>query len=356
MGTRVLIIDDSATMRALLHVMIDREPDLEVVGEAANAIEGRAQIKALNPDVVTLDIEMPGMSGLDFLDKIMRLRPTPVIIVSTLTQEGASATVRALELGAVDCYAKPTGSSGEMLHDEGRLADLIRRAAKANLVRSFQIEATTPYERPMLAQSPAPVGRERIENGIIAIGASTGGVEALHHVLRRFPEDCPPTVIVQHINGSFAAAMANRLNEQCAPRVMLAESDTVLRQGHVYIAPGNERHMTVRLGTDGKVYSRLRPGELCSGHRPSIDMLFKSVAEQLPRRAVGILLTGMGSDGAQGLLAIRNAGCPTIAQDQATCVVYGMPKVAAEIGAAVHVLGLPRIAEKALSMVAQHVC
>ncbi len=352
MGIRVLIIDDSATMRALLHVMIDREPDLEVVGEAANAMEGRAQIKALNPDVVTLDIEMPGMNGLDFLDKIMRLRPTPVIIVSTLTQEGAAATVRALELGAVDCYAKPTGSSGEMMQDEGRLADLIRRAAIANLVRSFQVEAPA-HERPA---APAPAARERIENGIIAIGASTGGVEALHHVLRRFPQDCPPTVIVQHINGSFAAAMANRLNEQCAPRIQLAESDMVLRQGHVYIAPGNERHLTVRQGTDGKVYSRLRPGELCSGHRPSIDMLFNSVAAELPGRAVGVILTGMGADGAQGLLAIRNAGCPTIAQDQATCVVYGMPKVAAELGAATHVLGLPRIAEKALGLVAQHVC
>ncbi len=292
------------------------------------------------------------MSGLDFLDKIMRLRPTPVIIVSTLTQEGAHATVRALELGAVDCYAKPTGSSGEMMQDEGRLADLIRRAATANLVRSFQVEAPA-YERPA---APAPVARERIENGIIAIGASTGGVEALYHVLRRFPEDCPPTVIVQHINGSFAAAMANRLNEQCAPRIQLAESDMILRQGHVYIAPGNERHLTVRQGTDGKVYSRLRPGELCSGHRPSIDMLFNSVAAELPRRAVGVILTGMGADGAEGLLAIRNAGCPTIAQDQATCVVYGMPKVAAELGAAVHVLGLPRIAEKALGLVAQHVC
>jgi two-component system chemotaxis response regulator CheB len=353
MGIRTLIVDDSATMRALLRVMIEREPDLEVCGEAADAMEARAAIKALNPDVVTLDIEMPGMNGLDFLEKIMRLRPTPVIIVSTLTHEGTTATVRALELGAVDCYGKPNGGAGEMVNDEGRLADLIRRASKANLTRSFQIEPPA-FER--AATTPPAPRAERVENAIIAIGASTGGVEALHHVLRRFPEDCPPTVIVQHINGQFAGAMAKRLDEQCAPRVLLAEGDTMLRSGHIYIAPGNDRHLTVRAGSDGKVYSRLRPGELCTGHRPSIDMLFNSVAAELSRRAVGVLLTGMGADGAQGLLAMRNAGCPTIAQDQATCVVYGMPKVAAELGAAVHVLGLPRIAEKALGLVAQHVC
>ncbi len=223
----------------------------------------------------------------------MRLRPTPVIIVSTLTHEGTTATVRALELGAVDCYGKPTGGGGEMINDGGRLAELIRRAATANLARSFQVEAPAfaPVER-----HASPVDHiDRVENGIIAIGASTGGVEALHHVLKRFPADCPPTLIVQHINGLFATAMAKRLDEQCAPRVQLAESDTVLKPGHVYIAPGNERHLTVRMGTDGKVYSRLRPGELCTGHRPSIDMLFQSAAAELPRRAVGVLLTGMGA-------------------------------------------------------------
>ncbi len=353
MGIRVLIIDDSATMRALLRVMIEREPDMEVVGEAADAVEGRAMIKATNPDVVTLDVEMPGMNGLDFLEKIMRLRPTPVIIVSTLTHEGTAATIRALELGAVECYGKPTGSSGEMLRDEGRLAEFIRRASKANLSRSFRIEAERPLARPAAAM---PEASERIDNGIIAIGASTGGVEALHHVLKRFPRDCPPTVIVQHINGSFAAAMANRLNEQCAPTVQLAEDGLPLKPGHVYVAPGNERHLTLRASPDGKIYGRLRPGDLRSGHRPSIDMLFDSIAADLPGRAVGVLLTGMGSDGAHGLLAMRQARCPTIAQDQATCVVYGMPKVAAEIGAPKYVLGLSQIADKALGLVAQHVC
>jgi two-component system chemotaxis response regulator CheB len=346
MAIRVLIVDDSATMRALLKVMIDREPDMEVAGEAVDAMEARAMIKARNPDVVTLDIEMPGMNGLDFLEKIMRLRPTPVIIVSTLTHEGTSATMRALELGAVDCYAKPTGGGGEMLQDQGRLADLIRRAASANIARSFQMEAAGTRTAQIIEKS------ERIENGLIAIGASTGGVEALHNVLKRFPTNCPPTVIVQHINGQFASAMARRLDDQCGPKVQLAEPDMVLKPGHVYIAPGNERHFSIRYGADGQIYGRLRPGDLVTGHRPSIDMLFNSVARELPGRAVGVLLTGMGSDGAQGLLAMRQARCPTIAQDQATCVVYGMPKVAAELGAAKYVLGLPKIAEKALGLVA----
>jgi two-component system chemotaxis response regulator CheB len=349
MGIRVLIVDDSATMRALIRMLLDREPDIEVIGDAPDAMEARSMIKALNPDVVTLDIEMPGMNGLDFLEKIMRLRPTPVIIVSTLTHAGTTATMRALELGAVDCYAKPTSMAGDMLaEDAGRLAELVRRAAKANFARSFQVEPVADRAAPILEAG------QRIENGIIAIGASTGGVEALHHVLRRFPADCPPTIITQHINGQFAGAMAKRLDDQCAPRVQLAETDMPLLQGHIYIAPGNERHFTVRNGGD-KLFSRLRPGDLVSGHRPSIDMMFNSVAQEIPGRAVGVLLTGMGADGAHGLLAMRKTGCPTIAQDQATCVVYGMPKVAAEIGAAQFVLGLPRIADKALGLVAAHV-
>jgi two-component system, chemotaxis family, protein-glutamate methylesterase/glutaminase len=349
MAIRVLIVDDSATMRALIRMMLDKEADIEVIGDAPDAMEARNLMKALNPDVVTLDIEMPGMNGLDFLEKVMRLRPTPVIIVSTLTQTGTTATVRALELGAVDCYAKPTTMAGDMLaEDNGRLADLVRRAAKANFSRSFQVEPVTDRTAPIIEAG------QRIDGGIIAIGASTGGVEALHHLLRRFPADCPPTVITQHINGQFAGAMAKRLDDQCAPKVQLAEPDMPLLPGHIYIAPGNERHFTVRSNL-GKPFSRLRPGDLISGHRPSIDMLFNSVAREMPGKAVGVLLTGMGADGAQGLLAMRQAGCPTIAQDQATCVVYGMPKVAAEIGAAQFVLGLPRIADKALGLVAVHV-
>jgi two-component system, chemotaxis family, protein-glutamate methylesterase/glutaminase len=343
---RVLIVDDSATMRALLRILLERETDLEIVGEAQDAMEARGLIKSLNPDVVTLDIEMPGMSGLDFLEKIMWLRPTPVIIVSSLTHEGTAATMRALELGAVDCYAKPTGASGDLLsEDAGRLATMIRNAACVTLSNSF-----SAGESPRKSSTILDAGR-RIKDGIIAIGASTGGVEALHKLLTSFPADCPPTVIVQHINGQFAGAMANRLNDSCRPKVQLAESDIVLKPGNIYIAPGNERHLTVRK-SGGAPYSKLRTADLVSGHRPSIDMLFSSVAKEMPGQAVGVLLTGMGADGAKGLLAMREADCPTIAQDQATCVVYGMPRVAAEIGAAQFVMGLPHIAEKALGLLA----
>jgi two-component system chemotaxis response regulator CheB len=346
MAIRLLIVDDSPTMRALLRLLLDREPDIEVVGEASCALEARGLIKELNPDVVTLDIEMPGMSGLEFLDKIMRLRPTPVIIVSGLTRDGTSATMQALELGAVDCYAKPTGAAGSLIDaDGGRLAQIIRTAAQVR-PRSIGLPAHDHRADAVVASARA-VGKD----AIIAIGASTGGVEAIGNLLRRFPDDCPPTVIVQHINGHFAPAMAARLDGQCAPKVMLADSDLPLQRGHVYIAPGNDRHLTVRL-VDGKPFSRLRPGDPISGHRPSIDALFHSIAVAMPGRAVGVLLTGMGQDGAKGLLAMRQARCPTIAQDQASCVVYGMPRAAVELGAAEYVVSLPQIAGKALGLLA----
>lgn len=346
---RVLIVDDSATMRALLRMLLQNQSDIEVIGDAASAMEARVMMRELNPDVVTLDIEMPGMNGLDFLEKIMRLRPTPVIIVSTLAGEGTVSTIRALELGAVDCYEKPTGMAGDIIRsDNGRLGKMIRMAAQTRPATALAaVNSVSPSERSAAILDAGA----RIAGGIIAIGASTGGVEALNQVLRRFPAHCPPTLIVQHINGSFAGAMAKRLDEHCAPRVSLAEPDMPVQPGHIYIAPGNERHMTVRAGASG-LSMRLRPGDPVTGHRPSIDMLFRSVAEEIPGKAVGVLLTGMGADGAQGLLAMRKAGCPTIAQDQASCVVYGMPKVAAEIGAAQFVLGLPRIAEKALGLMA----
>lgn len=357
MAIKVLIVDDSPTMRALLRLMLEREHDLEIVGAAANAQEARGMIRELNPDVVTLDIEMPGMNGLEFLDKIMRLRPMPVIIVSSLTREGTSTTVRALELGAVNCYAKPSGVAGDLVSaDEGRLANMIREAAQVKVRGNASVAA--PSAAPSAGQTAhvqasMALSSARISGGdaIIAIGASTGGVEALSNLLRRFPADCPPTVIVQHINGQFAPAMAARLDSLCAPKVVLADSDIQIKRGHVYVAPGNDKHFTVR-GGPGRLYCKMRPGDLISGHRPSIDALFHSVAETMAGQAVGILLTGMGQDGAQGLLAMRRVGCRTIAQDQATCVVYGMPRAAVELGAADYVVGLPNIADKALELLA----
>ncbi|PZP07300.1 MAG: chemotaxis response regulator protein-glutamate methylesterase, partial [Sphingomonas hengshuiensis] len=313
----------------------------------ADAAEARVLIREHNPDVVTLDIEMPGMSGLEFLDKLMRLRPTPVIIVSGMTREGADTTVRALELGAVDCYAKPDGRIGSLLTaDSGRLAELIRGAAKVQV----RERATIVDARPSLIPAPAPSPHSE-RPAMIAIGASTGGVEALHLVLQGFPADCPPTVIVQHINGQFAEAVARRLDQQCTPKVTIAEPDLPLKRGHIYLAPGNERHLQVR-GSAAHPCARMRADEKVSGHRPSVDVLFRSVADTIGDQAVGILLTGMGSDGAHGLLAMAQAGAVTIAQDEATCTVFGMPRAAIKLGAARMVAPIHRIAEHALARAA----
>ena len=347
MNIRVLVVDDSATMRALLSRLLESEPDIEVVGAAADAMQARAMIKQLNPDVVTLDVEMPGMNGLDFLEKIMCLRPMPVVIVSGVTQRGCETTVRALELGAVDCYAKPDGSISNLLDsDGGKLAIMVRAASR---VKRWMAQGVQPVQAPVARQTIALSSSQDIGGThLIAIGASTGGVEALHHILPAFPENCPPTVIVQHISAAFAPAMAERLDRQCVANVRLIESGMSLLPGHIYIAPGNACH-TVIAGTE-RLTARLMPGDLVSGHRPSIDMMFESVARRLGPAAVGILLTGMGQDGARGLLAMRQAGGRTIAQDQATSTVYGMPRAAADMGAAEKILPLPRIAERALAV------
>ncbi|USI71713.1 protein-glutamate methylesterase/protein-glutamine glutaminase [Sphingomonas morindae] len=335
---RVLVVDDSPTMRALLSSLLGQEADIEVIGTAANAEEARGMIRVLDPDVVTLDIEMPGMNGLDFLEKIMRLRPTPVIIVSGLTRANTDATARALEIGAVDCYAKPQRAGQLLTDDGGRLAGLVRQAAQVRM------RGREP-SRQMLGSTVRAIGSHDVR--LVAVGASTGGVEALTTMLGAFPADCPPTLVVQHVNGAFAGAIARRLDQHCAPTVRLAEPDLPLRRGHVYIAPGNERHLQVQgIGT---MSAKLRVADPVSGHRPSVDMLFLSVAQNAAAGAVGVLLTGMGSDGAAGLLAMRRAGCVTIVQDEATSTVYGMPRAAAEMGAAQFVLGLPDIASRALA-------
>lgn len=342
MSIRVLIVDDSPTMRALISELLRREPDLDVVGTAADANEARAMIRQLEPDVLTLDLEMPGMNGLEFLDRLMRLRPMPVVVVSGHTREGADVTASALEIGAIDCYAKPDGRAGNLLTaDDGRLAEMIRIAAEAR-VNSCQAPALAPIgnsRAPRVATGAAP--------RLIAIGASTGGVEALQILLQDFPEDCPPTLVVQHINGHFAEAVARRLDGHCPPRVVLAETDTRLQPGHVYLAPGSDRHLQMRAGASG-LFAKMRPGDKVSGHRPSVDMLFHSVAEAMGPSAVGVLLTGMGADGAQGLLAMAKAGAFTIAQDEATCTVFGMPKAAIALGAAKLVAPIRRIADHAI--------
>lgn len=335
MGIRVLIIDDSPTMRALLAARLAGHEDIRVVGMAHSAAQGRSLIKALEPDVVTLDIEMPGMNGLDFLDKIMTLRPMPVIIVSGLTRQGSDAAARAMALGAVDCYCKTDPSPG--FDDKGVLARMVRDAAK---VRPRRGEPATP---PLPSQKAARGQNARL----IAIGSSTGGVEALRVLLASFPQDCPPAMIVQHVDSRFASAIARTLNAAGPAQVVLAQDGMPLQRGHVYLAPGDARHMTVT-GTR-TLFIRLNEGTPVSGHCPSVDALFHSVAQTVGAPAVGILLTGMGADGARGLLAMARAGAHTIAQDEATCTVFGMPRVAISLGAATVVAPLSRIAGLALA-------
>lgn len=338
---RVVIVDDSPTMRAILTNRLERDGDIAVVGAAADAAQGRAMIRELDPDVVTLDIEMPGMNGLDFLEKIMALRPTPVIVVSGSTQKGADATARALALGAVNCYAKSERSGSLPFDDAGQLAGLIRDAARIRFgERKPAVQRLAQEVHGSLAERPR----------LIAVGASTGGVEALQTLLAGFPADCPPTLIVQHIAARFAQAVARTLDAACAPVVQLADADTPLRDGHVYLAPGDDRHLTVAGAT--ALCCRLREGARVSGHMPSVDVLFESVARVAGASAVGILLTGMGSDGAQGMLAMAKAGARTIVQDEATSTVFGMPRAAISLGAAGVVAPISEIARHALRQAA----
>ncbi len=343
MTIRVLIVDDSALMRALLQHRLEREADITIVGTAANAAEARQLIKALDPDVVTLDIEMPGMDGLSFLEKIMQLRPTPVILVSGATEAGASATARGLQLGAIGCIAKSQLSVTPGAGDDSALVDMVREAARARGHLGAPRQAPS-YPAPSVPATNAAAARPEV----IVIGASTGGVEALHTLLASFPADCPPTLIVQHINGCFAGAIAQSFDRAVRPRVMLAESDMPLEPGTVLLAPGNERHLQVAAAGARGLRCVLREGDPVSGHRPSVDRLFASLASTLAAtgggaRALGVLLTGMGQDGAQGMAQLASIGARTIAQDQATCVVFGMPRAAIDLGAAGEVLPLGRI-------------
>jgi two-component system chemotaxis response regulator CheB len=277
------------------------------------------------------------MNGLDFLEKVMTLRPTPVIVVSGSTTEGADITARALALGAVDCYAKSDRSGGLPLDDNGRLANLVRQAAQVRFNNRW------PTQQIVCSATRKP---QQSLSSLIAIGSSTGGVEALQVLLTCFPEDCPPTIIVQHVNPRFAPAIAKTLDLVSPAKVQLAEPDMPLKRGNIYLAPGGDKHLTI--GGTGSYYARLRPGDPVSGHIPSVDALFQSVAERIGAKAVGILLTGMGSDGAKGLLAMAQAGAHTIAQDEATCTVFGMPRAAISLGAAGIVAPITRIAQHAL--------
>ena len=322
-SVRVLVVDDSATMRSLISSVLRRDPFVEVVGEAADAMEARQAIKTLNPDVVTLDIEMPNMTGLEFLEKIMRLRPTPVIMVSTQTSRGAPATIAALEIGAFDYIHKPSHKDIEPFRG---LADKVKAAASAS-VRPLG-------ERPDMSKAVRLPARPAYEpdGRLVAIGSSTGGVEALITVLSNFPENCPPTLITQHMPATFTKSFADRLNRLCAPQVSEATDGAPVAPGKIYLAPGGSTHLEL-VGSPSSLRCRLRSSDLVNGHRPSVDVLFSSVAQIMRSNALGVILTGMGKDGAEGLFKMRQAGARTIGQDEATSLVYGMPKSAFELGA-----------------------
>lgn len=322
---KVLIVDDSALIREVLSRTLGKDGDILVVGTAEDPLEAREKIKTLNPDVVTLDIEMPNMNGLQFLEKLMRLHPLPVVMVSTLTTKGASETLLALELGAVDFVAKPNATLAGGLDAFGENLRQKVRAASHSDVKSRSMRVTAPVVAVRTAAAP--------RGSLIAIGASTGGVEAIRVVLSTMPTDCPPIVIAQHMPEGFTSRFAQRLNEVIELKVVEAEDRMVLENGHAYVAKG-DHHLRVERSS-GQLKCRLTQDELTSGHRPSVDVLFESVAKQVGPMAVGAILTGMGKDGARGLKLMREAGAYTVGQSQSSALVYGMPRVAFEIGAVI---------------------
>src|SRR3569623_1637652 len=328
MSIRVLIVDDSALIREVLSRTLGRDGDITVVGTAEDPIAARAKIKALNPDVVTLAIEMPNMNGLAFLDKLMRLHPLPVVMVSTLTTKGASETLLALELGAVDFVAKPSPALAGGLEAFGaNLRETVRAAATSDVRGHGGKPVVAAGAATKLRTAAAPNG------ALSAIGASTGGVEAIRVVLGDMPADCPPIVIAQHMPAGFAARFAARLDELSDVKVVAAADRMPLEPGTAYVARG-DWHLRVERSS-GQFKCRLSQDELTSGQRPSVDVQFESVAKVDGPQAVGAILTGMGRGGARGLKLMRDAGAYTVGQSQASALVYGMPRVAFEEGAVV---------------------
>lgn len=342
---RVIVVDDSALVRGLLAEIIDREADMCCIGAAADPLVAREMIRNLNPDVITLDIEMPRMDGIDFLSRLMRLRPMPVVMVSTLTERGADVTLKALELGAVDFVAKPKIGVANGLRQLGDdITDKIRTAAKARVRRLTAAPASPTAARPA-ASGGSPLGRLSTEK-IIFIGASTGGTEATREVLVSLPADSPAVMITQHMPPGFTRSYAARLNGLCRIRVAEATDGERVLPGHAYIAPGGHHLSVERSGAN--YIARVTDGEPVNRHKPSVEVLFNSAARLVGRNALGVMLTGMGGDGAKAMRAMRDAGSFNLVQDEASCVVFGMPREAIAHGAANEVLPLGQIGPRLL--------
>lgn len=346
---RVLVVDDSALMRGLLSQMINLAPDMEVVGAAPDAQSAREMIKALNPDVLTLDVQMPKMDGLEFLERLMRLRPMPVVMVSSFTQAGSDTTLKALELGAIDFIGKPRADGERSMESYAEdLVEKIRAAKSARLRRSIAMSAPAAASSGPVMQA-SPKSTHGGNGKIIFVGASTGGTEAIKEFLQGIPADCPPILIVQHMPETFTASFARRLDTLCAPRVIEAQGNEKIEPGTVYIAPGHS-HLLIRRGPSGYI-TELAASPPVNRHRPAVDVLFDSAASLLGNRAIGVILTGMGKDGAQGLLRLRQAGAKTFGQDEASCVVYGMPREAFLIGAVENQCSLEEMPRRVLGAV-----
>ena len=339
---RVLCVDDSALVRSLMVEIINSHADMEVVAVAPDPIVARDLIKQYTPDVLTLDVEMPRMDGLDFLERLMRLRPMPVVMVSSLTERNSDITIRALELGAVDFVTKPRlGLRDGLMEYSDLIADKIRAAAMSRPRRRL--------ERASTASAPRSLTRSfSTTEKLVMIGASTGGTEAIRQVLEPLPSNSPAIMITQHMPAGFTRSFVERLDSLCQVQVHEAEHGQRVLPGHVYLAPGGIAHM--KLARSGANYVvELEDSEPVNRHRPSVDVLFHSAAEVAGKNAVGVLLTGMGKDGAQGMLAMKKAGAATFAQDEASCVVFGMPREALAIGAADEAVPLSEISERILA-------
>jgi two-component system, chemotaxis family, protein-glutamate methylesterase/glutaminase len=342
-ATRVLIVEDSQIMQRLLAELIGRGPDLEVAGIAGDPYEARELVKSLKPDVMTLDVEMPRMDGLTFLERLMRLHPMPVVMVSSQTERDAEASLRALELGAVDVIAKPRAEGQGLAEFAASIADKLRAAARA------EVGPRAVAARGRQGTLEGPADKKVLEGQLLAIGASTGGTEAIREIMQRLPPEMPPIVIVQHMPEMFTRMFAKRLDEQCRVRVCEASDRQKLQPGQAYVAPGNW-HLAVR--RHGKGFeARIEQSDPVNRHRPSVDVLFDSVAESAGTGATAVILTGMGGDGAAGMRRIKAAGGHTLAQDEASCVVFGMPKVAIETGCVDRVEPLSTMAERIMQRV-----
>ncbi|WP_371764499.1 chemotaxis response regulator protein-glutamate methylesterase [Massilia sp.] len=346
---KVVIVDDSALIRSVMTEIVNSQPDMEVVGVAPDPLVARELIKRTNPDVLTLDVEMPKMDGLDFLEKLMRLRPMPVLMVSSLTERGSEITMRALELGAVDFVTKPKISIQSGMREYTELiADKIRGASRAR-IKPRTLHAATAGGTTPLPQLRSPLTSSE---KLIIIGASTGGTEAIREFLMQMPSDCPGILIAQHMPEGFTTSFARRLDSLCKISVVESAGNERVLPGHAYIAPGHSHLLLTRSGAN--YMTKIEQSEPVNRHRPSVDVLFRSAAQAAGKNAVGVILTGMGKDGAQGMLEMKNAGAHNFAQDEASCVVFGMPREAIAIGAAHEVAALGALPGLVLGHLATH--